>query len=247
MRCKYGGPYGKPKGKGKGTEATDEKGKRTVTQTSDTDGRGKAKTKIYEVEGTGYEAEEVNPESIRKMKAEMHAESIGQGATLSLHGIDAEGHARKTEDDKQMRQQLQREQRRSSKQSQGEGKGKGKSEDKAVTDNEGIDADDCGPQWFIREFHNEFAMITAMWYDVFGRLMTLAYNKGKGKGADMATDILINAAKGKGRGYVIGSERWPRCEEWPAWAERFVQQRSYYRSNETGETSADGGGSWHGG
>ena len=34
MRCKYGGPYGKPKGKGKGTEATDEKGKRTVTQTS---------------------------------------------------------------------------------------------------------------------------------------------------------------------------------------------------------------------
>ena len=90
-------------------------------------------------------------------------------------------------------------------------------------------------------------MITAMWHDVFGRLMTLAYNKGKGKGADMATDILINAAKGKGRGYVIGSERWPRCEEWPAWAERFVQQRSYYRSNETGETSADGGGSWHGG
>ena len=71
--------------------------------------------------------------------------------------------------------------------------------------------------------------------------------KGKGKGADMATDILINAAKGKGRGYVIGSERWPRCEEWPAWAERFVQQRGYYRGNETEETSADGGGSWHGG
>ena len=247
MRCKYGGPYGKSKGKGKGTEATDEKGKRTVTQTSDADGRGKAKTKIYEVEGTGYEAEEVNPESKRKMKAEMHAESIGQGATLSLHGIDAEGHARKTEDDKQMRQQLQGEQRQSSKQSQGEGKGKGKSEAKAVTDNEEINADDWGPQWFIQEFHNEFAMITAMWYDVFGRLMTLAYNKGKGKGADMATDILINAAKGKGRGYVTGSERWPRCEGWPAWAERFVQQRGYYRSDETEETSAEGGGSWHGG
>ena len=90
-------------------------------------------------------------------------------------------------------------------------------------------------------------MISAMWHDVFGRLMTLAYNKGKGKGADMATDILINAAKGKGRGYVIGSERWPRCEEWPAWAERFVQQRGYYRGDETEETSADGGSSWHGG
>ena len=63
----------------------------------------------------------------------------------------------------------------------------------------------------------------------------------------MATDILINAAKGKGRGYVIGSERWPRCEGWPAWAERFVQQRGYYRSDETKETPAEGGGSPHGG
>ena len=63
----------------------------------------------------------------------------------------------------------------------------------------------------------------------------------------MATDILINAGKGKGRGYVIGSERWPRCEEWPAWAERFVQQRGYYRSDETKETPAEGGGSPHGG
>ena len=32
MRCKYGGPYGKPKGKGKGTEDTDEKGKRIYTE-----------------------------------------------------------------------------------------------------------------------------------------------------------------------------------------------------------------------
>ena len=95
MRCKYGGPYGKPKGKGKGTEATDEKCKRTFTQTSDTDGRGKAKTKIYEVESTGYEAEEVNPESIRKMKAEMHAESIGQGANVQRHSR-MDGRARRT-------------------------------------------------------------------------------------------------------------------------------------------------------
>ena len=57
----------------------------------------------------------------------------------------------------------------------------GKGKDEPVTDAEGIDADDYGPQWFMREFHNDFAMITAMWHDVFGRLMTLAYNKGKGK------------------------------------------------------------------
>ena len=218
-----------------------------MTQTTHAEGKGKVKTKIYEVQGTGYDAEGVNRKSKGKVKAEMHAEGMGQGAARSLHGIDAEGHAEITDDEEQIRQQLQREQRRSSEQGESESKGKGKGKDEPVTDAEGIDADDYGPQWFMREFHNEFAMITAMWHDVFGRLMTLAYNKGKGKGADMATDILINAAKGKGRGYVIGSERWPRCEEWPAWAERFVQQRGYYRSDETEETPAEGGGSPHGG
>ena len=247
MRCKYGGPYGKAKGKGKGTETTDAEGKRTVTETTHAEGKGKVKAEIYEEEGTGHDAEAVDAKGKGKVKAEMYAEGMGYAAAGSVQGIDAEGYAEMTDDEEQIRQQLQRELRRPAEQGEGESKGKGKGKGKPVTDAEGIDADDYGPQWFMREFGHEFAMITAMWHDVFGRLMTLAYNKGKGKGADMATDILINAAKGKGRGYVIGSERWPRCEGWPAWAERFVQQRGYYRSDETEETSAEGGGSSHAG
>ena len=103
------------------------------------------------------------------------------------------------------------------------------------------------PQLFIQEFEHEFAMITVMWHDVFGKLMTLAYNKGLGKGMDMATDILINAAKGKGPGYGSRSERWPRSEGWPSWAERFVRQRCYCKSDETDQTSEGGGGSSRGG
>ena len=247
MRCKYGGPYGKAKGKGKGTETTDAEGKRTVTQTTDAEGKNKVKTKIYEVEGSGYDAEEIKGKSKGKVKAEMHAEGVGQGAARSLHGIDADGLAEIRNNEKQIRQQQERERRRSAEQGKGDRKGKDKGKNEPVNDAEGIDTEDYGPQWFMREFHPEFAMITAMWHDVFGRLMTLAYNKGKGKGADMATDILINAAKGKGRGYVIGSERWPRCEEWPAWAERFVQQRGNNRSDETEGTPADIRGSPHGG
>ena len=245
MRCKYGGPYGKAKGKGKGTETTDAEGKRTVTQTTDAEGKGKVKTKKYELEGTGYDAEGDNRKSKGKVKAEMHAEGVGQGAARSLHGIDADGLAEIRNNEKQIRQQQERERRRSAEQGKGDRKVKGKGKNEPVNDAEGIYTEDYAPQWFMREVHPEFATITAMWHDVFGRLMTLAYNKGKGKGADMATDILINAAKGKGRVYVIGSDRWPRCEEWPAWAERFVQQRGYYRSDKTEETPPESGGSSH--
>ena len=75
MRRNYGGPYGKAKGKGKGTETTDAEGKRTVTETSHAEGKGKVQGEIY-------------------------AEGMGHAAAGSLQGIDAEGHAEMTDDEK---------------------------------------------------------------------------------------------------------------------------------------------------
>ena len=187
--CKYS-PYGNSKAKGKGK----------VTRSTDAEGKGKAAEDI-DAKGTGNAAEEIDAEGKGNAAKEIDAEGKGN----ATEDIDAEGQSYREYFDAELMGNV-------TQMIDAEGKGKGKD-----TDAEGIDADEYGPQWFMREFGHEFSIITTMWHDVMARLMAMGYNKGKGKGVDMATEILMNKGKGKGKGDIYESAR--RA----AWAAYFVQ------------------------